>query len=160
MVKMNCDMCGVESQLFKALIEGGELNVCKACAKYGKILHKIRQEPKRPKKQVKLSIEQVEKPDKQIVLVVVNDYSKRVKKKREHMGLKQEDLAKRINERESIIHKIESGRFKPSMKLARKLEKFLRITLIEQYEETFDGGKAKVGENLTIGDLIKVKSTK
>ena len=54
-----------------------------------------------------------------------------IRNKRDELGLKQEDFAKMLNEKESIIHKLETGEFKPSLKLAKKLEKKFGLKLIE-----------------------------
>ena len=151
----NCDMCGKETNLYKALIEGTELQVCKECTKYGKVIGTIKREIKKEKKQLKKTIFL---PKKEMVQLIVNDYAKRIKQKREQLKLKQEELAKLISEKESLIHKIESGHFEPSIKLARKLEKFLRIRLIEQHEVEKASiiGKAST-EEFTLGDFVKVK---
>ena len=51
---MQCDLCGKEDELYLALIEGTELNVCKNCSKFGKIIKKIIRETKEIKeKEVK-----------------------------------------------------------------------------------------------------------
>lgn len=142
---MQCEMCGKDTNLIKTLIEGSELNVCNRCTKHGKILPKPKKIIIKPKQQYK---------GPQLFLTVVNDYSQKVKQRRESLGLKQEDLAKTLNEKWSIIQKIESNHFKPSLKLARKLEKFLKIKLVEQREE--EKVTLKTSKDvLTIGDLIK-----
>jgi ribosome-binding protein aMBF1 (putative translation factor) len=47
---------------------------------------------------------------------------------------------------------------KPDIPLARKLEKFLRIKLVESVEINDDvEGKRNSSEGLTLGDLIKIK---
>jgi putative transcription factor len=73
--------------------------------------------------------------------------------------LKQEELAKKIAEKESVIHKLESGSIIPAIPLARKLEKFLRIALVETIEvdspETSD--RRSSSDGLTLGDLIRIK---
>ena len=71
--------------------------------------------------------------------------------------MKQEELAKKINEKESRLHKIESGHFTPSLRLARKLEKFLKITLVEQVAEDTSPLEKSKSESLTLGDFIKVR---
>jgi len=43
---MNCDICGSEERLFRALIEGTELSVCKKCGRFGKIIAEIMPEKK------------------------------------------------------------------------------------------------------------------
>ena len=69
----------------------------------------------------------------------------------------QKDLAMKLNEKESIIHSIESGRMEPELSLAKKLETFLKINLIETVDESA-GKQAKVGKtSLTIGDMLKFK---
>ena len=152
-----CDMCGKSGYLVIAEIEGADLTICKDCAKYGKNVRKI------PKPLPKIEIKKVEKPsfpDKELVLYIVSDYSKRVKEAREKLGLKQEALAKKLAERESLVQKIECGNFEPSMRLARKLENNLGIILIKQHEEEKQKfGKTKLS-SMTIGDMIKIKKRK
>ena len=43
-IKINCDMCGRDTQLFKADIEGTILNVCGNCSRFGKIIETLRRE--------------------------------------------------------------------------------------------------------------------
>lgn len=153
-----CDMCGKESQLFIAEVEGTELNVCKNCAKYGKVIKKVAQ-PK-PKVEPKQVQQKPAEPEKEVVLYIVSDYSTRIKNAREKMGLKQKELAAKLAERESLIQKMECGNFEPSIKLARKLEKVMNIILIQQHEEEKQKfGKVKPGA-LTIGDMISMKKRK
>ena len=58
-----------------------------------------------------------------------------------------------------MLHKIESGHLKPDLALARKLEKALKISLVEQVEVEVGGGpgEKKKGDGLTLGDLITIK---
>jgi len=46
------------------------------------------------------------------------------------MNLKIKDLAKEIKEKESIMARVESGKLKPTIDLARKLERFFGIKLV------------------------------
>ena len=133
-------------------LEGSVLSVCKSCSKYGKIIEikksKPAQEP--PKKIIR-----IEEP----IEVIVPDFSLKIKNARESLKLKQEELAKKISKKASVIHKLESGHLTPSISLAKKLESFLNIKLIEQYEEEKKEINLK-DEDLTIGDLIKIKDKK
>jgi len=149
-------MCGEEIEYaVVASIEGVELNVCNKCAKFGKVIRKTKPQVKeeKTKKDLVRSVPQREK----IIQILVEDYSIKIKNAREKTGLKQEDFAKKINEKASLIHNIESGKFEPSIKLARKIEKFLNIKLIEQHEEQHAETKGGSSEGFTIGDFIKVK---
>lgn len=151
---MQCEMCGKDTGLLKAVIEGTELKVCKDCGKFGKIIGRIRQEPKAKKKKK----EEKEEELPEIIQIIVPDYPKKAKQARESLGLKQKELAKKLNEKESIIHKIETGHYKPSIKLARKLEKFLKIKLVGEEQIEKDREKVVSSERITIGDIIKLKS--
>jgi len=155
-----CDICGKETELYHALIEGTEMNVCIECGKFGKIIKKAREYKEKPKKIIKDFSELHQNPDKEIVQVIVKDYAQRIKNKREQFGLKQEDFAKKISEKESLIHHIESGTFEPNINLARKMEKFLKIKLVEEEEVAKDMHFKASPEQFTVGDFIKVRKKK
>jgi putative transcription factor len=148
---MMCDMCGAEDDLFKADVEGTILNVCKNCARYGKVLARIAV----PVKEKPKSMARAPVPEKgELIQVLVEDYPERVKKAREKIGLMQKELAVRMAEKESMIQKVESGQIEPSLELARKFENHLRIKLVEQHEEKKDK-KYKAGSGgMTIGDIL------
>lgn len=151
---MPCDLCGAEEELFLAEVEGTNLNVCKNCSKFGKVIEKTRMN-KIPQKTEKVKTA----PDKERVQVIVDNYSSLIKKKRESLGLKQKELAKKIAEKESVIHKIESGHIEPNINLARKLEKDLSIRLIEEEKVEEMAIKPKTKDlTVTIGDMLKPKS--
>ena len=128
---MNCEMCGTESNLINSLVEGVELKVCKNCSAFGKnIKRPIRKLPSSSSPSSRPIFQK--KPEREIVQVIIDDFSTVIKDKREKMGLKQKELAKYLAERESLIHKMESGNIAPSIELARKLERQLSIKLIEE----------------------------
>ena len=129
---MQCDMCGSEGGLFRVSIEEAILNVCNKCSKYGKVLSKVKIMAPSEKKKEQKKLEKAKlQPGKEIIFVIVPNYSTKIKKKRERLGLKQKDFAKLINERESLVSKLEKGSVEPSIKLARKLERSLKIKLVE-----------------------------
>ena len=152
MIKINCDLCGkIDNRLNRAIIEGVELNVCSDCSKFGKVLSPV----KKPiiKEAKKLKIPEVE--DK--IEILVENYPELIKKRREVMGLSQKGFALKINEKESLLHKIETGHFTPTIALARRLEKILGVKLVEEIEETHElQGKKKREEGFTLGDFIKI----
>jgi len=147
-------MCGKETEdLYNAIIEGTNLKVCERCAKHGKIIKKIKPFvlPKKIKR-----IAQPKEPEMEIVEAVVDDYAKKIRDARSKSGMTQKEFAKKINEKESLLHKIETGAFKPSLPTAKKLQKILRIKLVEEREEEeIEMPKEKKGGALTIGDILK-----
>lgn len=147
---MQCDMCGKDENLYQIELEGSKLNVCKKCSKHGKFIGQVKEPPKFIKKP------KVEEPE--TVYDIVDDYSAKIKKAREKTGLKQEELAAKIAEKSSLITKIEAGKFKPSIKVAKKIEKFLGLELIYELEGTSHATTQKTkGQGFTIGDMIKIK---
>lgn len=148
-------MCGRESEkVIDAIVEGTMLNVCEPCSKFGRVIaiKKPDIEKIEPQPRVKTTIEIIES--------IIDDYSEKVKNAREKLNMKQIDLARQIAEKESTIHSIEIGKLKPTLKLARKLEQFLRINIIEKETEAAKKTLDFQDKNLTIGDLINVKKSK
>jgi putative transcription factor len=154
-----CDMCGAETKLVVALVEGTELNVCDNCSKFGKVLRMFK-EP--------VSVESVGKRDldvggeeeegEEIIEKIVEGYGKLIREGREKLNLNQEEFAKKINEKASLIHGIESEHHEPSMKVAEKIEKFLHVKLV--IKEVLEKKKfiSSNSKGVTIGDLIKFKN--
>ena len=94
---------------------------------------------------------------------LVNNYSSLLRSSRGSKNLSQEDFAKLLNERGSIVAKWESGTLKPRVDIARKLSKLLNITLVVKDEKkVFDKAisKKKGEEGFTLGDFIKVRKRK
>ena len=144
-------MCGSIGKLYKTIVEDAQLNVCHECSKLGKVIGVIKQD------NIKIEVPRNEYSQPETMQIIVNDYAEKIKRKRESLGLKQEDFAKKINEKESLIQKIESGHFEPSIVLAKKIGNFLKIKLIEDYQEEQEKQtKTKTGP-FTIGDFIKIK---
>lgn len=144
-------MCGSIGKLYKTIVEDAQLNVCHECSKLGKVIDVIKQD------NMKIEVPRNEYSQPETMQIIVNDYAEKIKRKRESLGLKQEDFAKKINEKESLIQKIESGHFEPSIVLAKKIGNFLKIKLIEDYQEEQEKQtKTKTG-SFTIGDFIKIK---
>ncbi len=145
-------MCGKEDKLYPVLIEGVQLNVCQKCSSFGKIL---KMPVQAQKKELKPAIKR-EQAQREIIQVIREDFPDIIRQKRERLGLKQEEFAKFLSEKESMIHKIESGTYVPPLEIARKIERQLGISLIEEKELTPQHLKEKK-DTFTIGDVIKVK---
>jgi putative transcription factor len=149
---MQCELCGRDSPvLLLTEIEGSRLSLCKGCAAHGKVIRVVQ----RPIIQEKKSFAHVE--PKQETEVIVDGFGEKIKEARERANLKQEELAKAINEKESLIHALETGHHHPNLELAKKFERYFKIPLTEKLkEEQIMPSKGPPG-GLTLGDFIKVK---
>lgn len=150
---MQCELCGKETNLFKALVEGTELTVCQSCGSHGKILRPAISAVQ--SKKIKKAKSKPQLPEE--IDTIVADYAAQIRKAREKQGLTQKEFAKKLNIKESLLHKLESTGFELGFDLAHKLERLLNITLVvkEKIESQVKGSQKSKSEGLTIGDLIK-----
>jgi uncharacterized protein (TIGR00270 family) len=74
-------MCGKEDYLLRVIIEGTELNVCRTCSKFGKVLGNYRPEVKQRKQEERKQKLQV--PAVEVIQLVREDYAQSIKTKRE-----------------------------------------------------------------------------
>ncbi|MCX8173442.1 MAG: multiprotein bridging factor aMBF1 [Thermoplasmata archaeon] len=158
---MNCEMCGMETKVLKkVLVEGTVLSLCPRCARYGK---EISETPKseipapfrKPQQRQEVDIYS-KMPEEELV----EDYNERIRRAREARGWSQEELGKRINEKKSIIAKIETKEFRPPDALAKKLEVTLNIKLLEKVNENVALKSSSRDKTLTLGDMIVIKEEK
>lgn len=160
---MNCDICGreISGQAFKVRVEGAKLLVCGQCQRLGK---PYVEEPvvKRPAAPRTLSLRGVhrkapELPKGMEELDIAEDCAERVRNQRMKLGLSQDELAKRVREKLSVIQKIETGKMTPDTRLCRQLEHELRIKLLVPRKEISEVPKTPVPAEVTLGDIIRVK---
>ena len=166
---MECEICGKtipENNPIRAKIEGSVMIVCKDCSKLGT----IQKEPPKPKfvKQTKKN----KKTNKQKNQIKNKKYSNRdepqeeliedfeieIRKAREKKDWSREDLGRKINERVSVITRIETGKMTPDTKLTKKLEKALSIKLLEKINSVdlnqfIDNSSSE----RTLGNIVKIK---
>ena len=149
---MDCELCGKKGEMYRAVVEDSQMTVCNACSKYGHVTGKVRQvvEVKKKPKQAK------EEP----VEVVVSNFGELLRKKREQDGMSQKEFARKIAEKESILHKMETGSLVPTMETARKLERMLSLKLVEEITEEASGERKKDNQVMTLGDFVTIKTRK
>lgn len=90
---------------------------------------------------------------------VVGDYDERIRNARESAGLTQEELANNLNEKSSLIRKLERGDVLPSDEVQKKLEGALEISLTTGGGGDGDtewSGSSSAGET-TLGDVVQRK---
>ena len=158
---MICELCGKDvPRLKKVIIEGVIMNVCNDCAKFGKEVkgNEIPKDVKYlPPEVVRERLERKHRRryrDMEEEEVLVEDYAQRIRQARERMGLTQDELAKRILEKRTVISKLERGEMHPDEKLIKKLEKALNIKLKEKVSVVYRSDSKSSG-GMTIGDLLK-----
>ncbi len=141
---MLCEICGEREGVTRIELDGVVLWVCSQCAKFGR---EIKKEVKRERRRVQVT----EKAEEDIL----PDYAIRVRNAREKRNMSREDLARMINERVSVIEKVESGKMIPEDRLVRKLEKALGIKL----KGAVDYGQSDSSESpgMTLGDIAQVR---
>ena len=163
---MRCEVCGrrIRGIPYRAMIEGAKLTVCSECVKLGSIFWEAKSEPRLKKiaKRLPQPMLAAKKPVKlQEPLELVEDYSSRVRQAREKLGLSQEDLGRKLNEKVSVLRKVESGKMTPDHRLAEKLEHALKIKLLVPFSEPKVSPKVlSRPPEVTLGDIINVKKEK
>lgn len=89
-------------------------------------------------------------------LELVEDYAERIKRARESLGWDQRTLAMRLKVSENIIKRIESGKLRPTIDLAKKLEEVLNIKLLfPAVEDELEGGK--IQKYVTLGEVVTIR---
>jgi len=143
---MLCEMCGSEVEsVSRVKVEGSVLRLCPACARFGEALEPppapavtaagpspLRARPLAPASRPVGGARRLEERDlygEIGELELAADWSKRVRAAREVLGWTPEELGKKLNEKKSVVLKIESGHIHPTDALVRKLEHLLKVRL-------------------------------
>ncbi len=125
-----CEICGAEIRGKAHYVSIGttKLRVCDACARYGTVV--VEEEGKKAKiwhsRETKAKIyEQMDHEIEEEQGFDV-DYGRKVRVAREKAGLKQDELAKKIKEKQSVLRKIENDEMIPSEEVTRKIKRALK----------------------------------
>jgi putative transcription factor len=178
---VQCEMCGTETaDPNRVKIEGAELDVCDDCTDFGT---ELRTEESSSSTSTKYSTssgasgssgsssasggstgssgssgggrrrDMFDDMDE-----LAQDYDERIRNARESAGLSQEELAKQLNEKASLIRKLEHGDTLPSDDVQGKLERALEIELSAggSGDETEWESGSSTGE-YTLGDVVERK---
>ncbi|MFB6232843.1 MAG: multiprotein bridging factor aMBF1 [Haloarculaceae archaeon] len=172
---VQCEMCGTETaDPNRVKIEGAELDVCDECTDFGT---ELTQEETESTTSTKYSTGSSGSSSSGSTSTsssgggsgrrrdmfdnmeeLAQDYEDRIRDGRESAGLSQTDLANQLNEKASLIRKLEHGNTLPSDEVKRKLERALDIDLTAGggTDETEWESDSATGE-YTLGDVVERK---
>lgn len=161
---MECEICGKpvpENNPIRAKIEGSVMVVCKECSKLGK----IQKAPPKPKYVKQNKGRQSSNTSKRVYTrndeptdELIEDFDLEIRRARESKGWSREDLGKKINERVSVITRIETGKMTPDIKLTKKFEKALNIKLLEEVNNIdLNQFVSSSSGQRTLGNVMKIK---
>jgi len=162
-----CELCGKDVTFHKKVtIEGVQLEVCSECAKFGIESKKEPEKEEGPKPIVTQRLEVRERRGKPKDVYeaggkeeLVDDLGARIRNARSKKGMSQKELAMKINERVTVLSKVETNEMTPDDRLVTKLEKELGIKLRERVPEVLAGKEGRSG-SMTLADLIKMQKGK
>lgn len=138
-----CELCGSKKAERKTKIDKVILNACDDCVKFGQEIPKVELIDS---KKTPASMEMGEG--------VLPNFHVLIRNERSKMNMTQEDLAKKLNEKSSVIKRVEDG-WEPPMNVIKKFERLFGIKLTQELKEEKVGVKAG-GSKLTIGDVVEI----
>jgi len=170
---MQCEMCGAETDDPTTIqTEGTQLEVCSNCVEFGTVLHDEERKKSKTSSDTGSSSSSSGSGGSTTTTpssggppthdpldemgTLAPDYDQRVRNARENEGMKQEELADELNEKLSLIRKIERGEMRPSEDVRGKLESALGVSLTEEVGgEEWETDDSSGG--YTVGDIIERK---
>lgn len=167
---MDCEVCGssIFGKGFHVTIDGAELVVCRECSTLKTSPPRPRSRTSQPTPYATTTVQKTKLPPvsarrrpseptmpegRELVL----DYGQVIRKARETMQLSQEDLGRKIAEKTSVLQKLEGGRLVPPEALVQKLERALKIRLVQAATDVPVDRKAAKPEELTLGDIAVMR---
>jgi putative transcription factor len=181
-----CEMCGTETASPRTVkIEGAELAVCGDCADFGTEVREQSSSSGSTKYSTGSSgtgsdsnAESNEsgasdsgstaggsggsssrRPDPFDDDTLAQDYDQRIRQAREATGLNQADFAQELNEKASLIRKLERGDMLPSDRVQQKLERQLDIDLTEDVGDDTEWESGASTGSYTLGDVVRRKDS-
>lgn len=151
-----CELCGsvIHGKGITVNYEGSTITVCPTC--YSKI--KSHAKIVENKKQNNIQLRQTKKTQAETIWEIVDDYPKIIREARESHGMSTKELAQKLKVQENIVKRIETGKLKPTIQLAKDLERILSIKILVKSEENEDSNSKNVNNyELTLGDIINIR---
>ncbi len=152
---MICEMCGKDVPLTSRVrLERSVLALCPDCARFGTPVDPVPAPPPTgapglrfrpgtsaaPPAGPRRRLEERDLYQEIGEMELAPDWNKRIRVARESRQWTPEVLGKKLNEKKSVVLKIESGSFRPPDQLVRKIEHLLQIRLRAPPETPDQGG--------------------
>ena len=151
-IMSDCEICGKEmKEEYEIELEGAHLTVCEDCSrgkpaqKRGTIQHAVSH---------RRDFGDSEQDE------VVEGYGTIIRRARESAGMSLKELGEKINEKESILSRIEWEKTTPPDSIARKLEKELDIRIIQKKPAVKRASTTTQAREATLADFIEKKEGK
>ncbi|MFH0927454.1 MAG: multiprotein bridging factor aMBF1 [Candidatus Micrarchaeota archaeon] len=168
MIFLECESCGSKMEKegsYLVNIEGARLQVCFRCQRLGKILSGPRHSPQKGLPGFSQShAHSAPRPSLRMEYELVENYGQIIKSAREKIGLPLKVVAEKIAETESFLDRIEKQKTRPPIPVAKKLEKELGISLLEETSDSQEGPDLKPHKKfsgaITLGDIIEIEKKK
>jgi len=169
-IDKECPICGsiIWDKGQKVLLEGAKITVCHNCAQHGK---KLEKPPTNTQIKKSYPYNRKNTPKRQVLkkdfvgdLELISDYADKIKSKRNSLDLNQDQFAQKLNEKPSLIRRIEAGKVEPTIKLAKKIEEIYNLKILKKTDEIESSVKndkyMKKSTGTSLGDIAFIKKKK
>lgn len=167
--EITCEICGkpvIRKKYYR--FQGTILILCERCASVVHaeeyVLQKfvgVKRETQRAKIAQRKSA--ALKFPEELSFELVSNFGEIIRKARERKKIEREKLARMIGISDSVLGKIESGRLKPDIYTARRIESILKIRILRKIDLDLLESVSGVGEKiqpLTLGDILVIEKPK
>ena len=142
---MRCELCGEEirGKAYLGVVDRATLILCERCVKraskvYGPVGGGAPRPAPAPRPRPRRARPRAPRWEEEVVV----DYAERIREARERMGLTRDALAAMLGVKVSVVRRMEEGTLMPTLDMARKLERILKVKLVELVEEErLEGGE-------------------
>lgn len=143
----DCELCGRKTEAVNIVeVESVEFRVCQKCTEGKKLVYKHQLHDNARHRNPEIVKKEPE-------YLLVQNYGEKIRKAREKLDLPLKVVAEMLNEKHSLLLRVEEERTKPTPVLLKKLERFLGVSLVENPQDgeslavrTGAAGSATVGE--------------
>ena len=166
-IDKECPICGgkIWGKGQYVVIEGAKITVCQSCAQFGEKIQK-KSPPINAKKviyskPVYRSKKYISKEVEIENIEIVPDYPNRIRNARTSRNLNQDQFAQKLNEKPSLVRRIEAGKVEPTIQLAKKIEQIYNIKLLKKIDEIKSAIETnkymKKANESSLGDIAFIK---